>query len=72
MAVEGFTPPPGAKQTMVANISTTTRFPVERADNATRPPMTREPWDIDEPAPPPPAAAVRSRYYLEGPLSFAP
>ena len=55
MAVEGFATPGGAKETMVANISTTTRFPVERADNATRPPMTREPWDEDdEPAPPPP------------------
>lgn len=60
MAVRGFTLG-GVKETMVSNISTTEKFPIERADNAKRPPMTREErdvWDTDGPAPPPPAAPV--------------
>ena len=60
MAIEGFTPPGGTKETMVANISKTERYPMERADNAKRPPKTREPWEEpdDEPASPPPAPAA--------------
>ena len=56
MAIGGFKSPVGAQETMIANISTTKRYPMERADNAQRPPQTREPWDEpdDEPAPPPP------------------
>ena len=60
MAVKGFSLG-GAKETTVANTSTTTRFPVERADNAKVPPMTREErdvWDTDDPVPTPAAAPV--------------
>ena len=35
-----------ARQTTVCNISTTERFPVERADNAKRVPPTRPPYTV--------------------------
>ncbi len=57
-----------ARETMVCNVSKTTRFPVERADNLKPAPKTRpdpEPWDIGEPAPapvqgPPQVSALRA------------
>jgi hypothetical protein len=41
-------PPMGAKETVVANVSTTTRYPVERASNAQPAPRTR-PAPINRP-----------------------
>ncbi len=67
MAVKGFTLG-GAKETTVANTSTTGRFPVERADNEKRPPMTREErdvWDTDDPPPAPAAPKVPSNLRAE-------
>ena len=63
MAVKGFSLG-GSKETMVVNISTTKRFPIERADNEKRPPMTREErdvWDTDDPAPAPAASVAVSK-----------
>ena len=63
MAVKGFSLG-GAKETVVSNISTTARFPVERADNEKRPPMTREErdvWDTDDPVPTPAAPPLQFR-----------
>lgn len=51
-------PPQANRVTTVSNISTTTRFPVERADNAKRPPQTRPPVAArPQPQPPPPQQA---------------
>lgn len=61
MAIKGFQLGGGVKETTVSNISTTKRFPIERADNAKVPPMTREErdvWDTDDPVPTPAAAPV--------------
>ena len=65
MAIKGFSSG-GRKETTVSNISTTKRFPIERADNEKVPPMTREErdvWDTDDPVPTP---AVCPRYSFEG------
>ncbi len=73
LAVKGFSLG-GTKETTVANISTTARFPIERADNEKRPPMTREErdvWDTDDPAPAPaaPKAPSNLRAELEAQLA---
>jgi hypothetical protein len=55
-------PPQVNRVTTVSNISTTTRFPVERADNAKRPPQTRPPVAArPQPQPPQQAPAAPRR-----------